>query len=337
MYVPRRVTEINTNNCTLEELQVSKACARTQEDFIRLDTIELLLRGYSRREVEKIKNMSARTLRDWVAKFNRLGIDGVITKARPGRARTLEREYFQEVAQQQFSSACFSVVQLHGYLSMQLKKELSYCTCWRYTREAGFSLIVPRKVHPNADPELQRRFVEDFNTRLKSEPLRVFFCDEAGVEGDPRPCRQWYQKGTKPRVKNDGVHLRQSVIGSVSPVDGEFFSLVVPYTDTQVFQLFLDTFSERIKNERVYLVLDNASWHHAAGLNWHNFIPLFLPPYSPELNPIERLWKVLKDRYFKNWYSRDEDTLTERLCHALLQFQSQPENVKSICNIHYLQ
>jgi transposase len=335
--VTRSSVEINSSNCTLEELRVAKICARTQEDFIRLDTIELLLRGYSRREVENIKNMSSRTLRDWVGKFNKRGIDGVVTKARSGRARKLEQEYFQEIAQQQFASECSSVVQLHGYLSVELKKELSYCTCWRYTREAGYSMIVPRKVHPNADPELQKRFVEDFNNKLKDKPLRVFFCDEAGVEGDPRPCKQWYQKGSKPRVHNDGLHLRQSVIGAVSPQDGEFFSLVVPYTDTQVFQIFIDKFSERLKDEKAYIVVDNASWHHAVGLNWHNFIPLFLPPYSPELNPIERLWKVLKDRHFKNWYSRDEDILTEKLCRALLEFQSQPANIQSICNIHYLQ
>ncbi len=105
--MPRKSVEINKNNCTEEELQIAKACARTQQDFVRLDTLEFLLRGYSRKEVEKMRRMSPRTLRDRVLKFNKRGIDGIITKARAGRARKLEQEYFKEIkeiAEQQFSS-----------------------------------------------------------------------------------------------------------------------------------------------------------------------------------------------------------------------------------------
>lgn len=67
--------------------------------------------------------------------------------------------------------------------------------------------------------------------------------------------------------------------------------VAVPYTDTDVFQIFLDQLAKRTatSKKRILLVVDNSSWHHAAKLDWHHNIPMYLPAYSPDLNPIERL------------------------------------------------
>lgn len=332
----RKCIAINQDNCSFSDIAEAKQCAASYADSFRLDAIEYLLRGYSRKEVCELRSITPRTLREWVKKFNSEGIDGLVAKARPGRARKLEMEYFKDIAEVELSGDCATVVQLHGYLTQSKQKELSYSTCWRYTREAGYRLIVPRKINPKSKLEEQEEFIEKFNQTLSSKPLRVFFCDEAGFEGDPRPCRRWNLKGTKPRLKNDGLHVRQSVIGAVSPSDGELFSIVVPFTNTEVFQTFLDLFSKKLSDEQVYLVLDNAAWHHVKTLNWHNFIPIYLPPYSPELNTIEQLWKCLKKDFFSNWYSRDEDILTDRICTALLSYYDKPDKISSICAIHYL-
>ena len=67
-------------------------------------------------------------------------------------------------------------------------------------------------------------------------------------------------------------------------------------------------------NRQILLVLDNASWHKPKRLNWHHIKPLYLPPYSPDLNPIEILWKVLKDRFFSDWYAKTLEQLEQRVC-----------------------
>jgi transposase len=51
------------------------------------------------------------------------------------------------------------------------------------------------------------------------------------------------------------------------------------------------------RGKTIYLVLDNASWHKTKKLNWYHIEPLYLPPYSPDFNPIERLWQHLKSNY----------------------------------------
>ena len=82
--------------------------------------------------------------------------------------------------------------------------------------------------------------------------------------------------------------------------------------------------------EIVPLVLDNASWHHAASLKWHHITPKFLPPYSPDLNPIEVLWLCFKQRTFTGWYAKSFDQLLDRTVHGLRNLFLDPDSVASI-------
>ena len=79
------------------------------------------------------------------------------------------------------------------------------------------------------------------------------------------------------------------------------------------------------------LIVDNASWHKSQRLNWHHFEVHYLPGYSPNFNPIERLWLRLKADFFSDFIAKSPDELTQRLCHALTSFMNDPEKVVSQC------
>lgn len=128
-----------------------------------------------------------------------------------------------------------------------------------------------------------------------------------------------------------GLHIRESVIGAVQPLTGEFISLVFNRVDLDVFQSFLDYMAEQTAGRSVQLVLDNASWHRSAKLNWHHIQKQLLPPYSPDLNPIERLWMWIKDNHFTNWYTKTRDALQDRLTMALNEVMDTPAIVQSVC------
>ena len=82
--------------------------------------------------------------------------------------------------------------------------------------------------------------------------------------------------------------------------------------------------------KRIVLVLDNASWHRAASLNWHHIEPKYLPPYSPDFNPIEVLWLCLKQRFFSSWYAPTLEALIQRTTEALRSFITDAPTVTSI-------
>ena len=127
--------------------------------------------------------------------------------------------------------------------------------------------------------------------------------------------------------------MRETVVGAVCPQSGALSAIVINHVDTDVFQAFLDQLASETEGKNVILVLDNASWHKAKKLKWHNLQPLYLPPYSPDLNPIERLWLVAKDRYFTQWYTREREALIDRVCDAIKSFIKSPNEVKSICAV----
>ncbi len=68
---------------------------------------------------------------------------------------------------------------------------------------------------------------------------------------------------------------------------------------------------------RNLLILNNASWHTSTSLDWSRFEPIFLPPYSPDLNPIERLWLIMKAEWFSGFSAKTKDQLIDRLTQAL--------------------
>ena len=86
-----------------------------------------------------------------------------------------------------------------------------------------------------------------------------------------------------------------------------------------MFQAYLDCANADLKfaRPRNLLILDNASWHKSKSLKFGRFEPIYLPPYSPDFNPIERLWLILKAECFTDFIAKDRDALIARLDRAL--------------------
>ena len=165
--------------------------------------------------------------------------------------------------------------------------------------------------------------------------IELWFCDESGFEGDPRPRRRWAQKGEKARVTKNGDHIRMNVTGMICPRTGEAFMLEFTHSDTDVFQAFLDEANKALDlgRPRQLLICDNASWHKAKRLEWGRFEPVFLPAYSPDLNPIERLWLRIKSEWFCDFIAKDRDALVARLDEALQWAVARGKKNSATCSI----
>jgi transposase len=332
----------NAENATLEELRVAMEAAPNKRSYVRLNAIRLLLRGEPRESVCEIFCRTDRMVRLWIEMFNRGGIDGLITKHRPGRPRKVKLERVRDLLvpvlenPSQAGQVHWTGVKLHGYLKEQLAVALGYRTTVRWLHELNFHLRVPRPWPERQNEEERRKFLEELRALCADPQVELWFGDECGVEGDPRPRRRWVQPGKRRTVPYLGDHLRQNVIGVVAPQSGALFSLIVDGVDTDVFQFFLDEMAKAIPKKegvRQILILDNASWHRAARVRWHHFEPKFLPGYSPDFNPIERLWLRLKADWFWDFIARTPQELSNRLCTALKSFLDDPAKTASNCSI----
>ena len=76
------------------------------------------------------------------------------------------------------------------------------------------------------------------------------------------------------------------------------------------------------------LIIDNGSWHKRKTTNWHSWQPMYLPPYWPDLNPIERIWLTMKAHGFNNYVCKSEEKLLERLDQPILDVIDNPEKTQ---------
>ena len=126
-------------------------------------------------------------------------------------------------------------------------------------------------------------------------------------------------------------HIREYryAYGAVEPLTGESFFLVMPYCNTDCMNVFLKKLSEAYADDHIIFVCDGAAWHRSNDLVIpENVQILYLPPATPEMNPIEQIWKEIRKLGFKNEVFESLELVVNRLCDTicLLSF----DKIKSI-------
>jgi len=328
----------NPENATIDELkQVSRL--GSNETATRCTAIQMLLAGADRDLVCNALIVTNRALRKWIKRFNRCGVDGLIVKKRPGRMTIINDQQALQLTElidqpQQAQRSFWTAKAFHGYISKQYQIHCSYETVVRFFHKQGYALKTPQPWSDKQDEQLRETFLQELKQLMDQSDVDIWFADESGFEGDPRPRKRWDKKGTKTRVTKNGGHLRMNVIGMVCPRTGQFFAIEASHSDSATFQAFLDEADKTVLFQRTtnILIIDNATWHRRKTTNWHRWQPKYLPPYSPDLNPIERIWLTMKARWFNNYVCKNEEKLLERLDQAILDVINNPKKIqKTAC------
>lgn len=141
-------------------------------------------------------------------------------------------------------------------------------------------------------------------------------------------------KGIKPICKFQQVFKSLYLFGAFSPITGDHFELEMPYCNTDTFQVYLNEFSKCSADEYKILLLDNGAFHKAIKLSIpDNIALLFIPPYSPELNPAEKIWWKMK-RTFSGKLHETLDNLSEFIRNQVNILTD--EHIKSMCRYEYI-
>ncbi len=115
------------------------------------------------------------------------------------------------------------------------------------------------------------------------------------------------------------------------PEDGDFDGLILPSMNTPAMSIFLKEISERHPEDYILMVMDGAACHSGGELQIPDNIELLLlPPYSPQLNPVENLWDEMREKWFGNTVFDSMETVEDRLVNAILDFESDSKKMKNI-------
>jgi transposase len=163
--------------------------------------------------------------------------------------------------------------------------------------------------------------------------VNVLAQDERRVGLLPIIRRRSTARGVQPLATVTQTFHSLYLYGAVDPTTGESFLLELPALNSETFQLWLDYFAAAFPQTDNILVLDNGAFHKAQALRWPPKVaPVFLPPYSPELNPIERVWRDLKDR-LAGIPSKTPAELSQAVCRLIPAYS--PTTLQSLTGYAY--
>ena len=163
------------------------------------------------------------------------------------------------------------------------------------------------------------------------KPLRVMFQDEArfGRISDTRRC--WCPRPVRPLTMAMVTQEYTYAYAAVSVRDGVLDTLILPHVNSGCMQIFLDEVSARYPDDRIVMIMDGAGWHKSSTLKTPaNMKLVSLPPYAPELNPVEHLWDELREKAFANVVFNSLEALEDHLEASLRAMEVDIPRVHSI-------
>lgn len=178
--------------------------------------------------------------------------------------------------------------------------------------------------------------IEEIQKAHPEKKIEVWCQDEARFGQQGTLTKVWAAKGSRPTAVKQTEYEWVYLFAAVNPVTGESSAMLAPTVNTDYMNAHLRFISEQAGcDKHVVLILDQAGWHVAKALKVPKNITLHhLPPYSPELNPVERVWAYLKSHYLSNRIFLDYDDLFGA-CRAAWNRLTNPD-LQSICHTPWI-
>jgi len=167
--------------------------------------------------------------------------------------------------------------------------------------------------------------------------VRVMFMDEARIGQQGTLTNVWALKGSRPAVVKQTRYEWAYLYAAVEPATGFSSAIIAPDVNTATMSAFLNVLSKEVEaGDFVVLIMDQAGWHKSGRLRVpDNIAVLFLPPKSPEINPVERLWHYMRSHYLSNRAYDDYDHIREAAGRAYRALT--PDVLRSVCRCDYIE
>jgi len=168
---------------------------------------------------------------------------------------------------------------------------------------------------------------------IQPEQIDIWFQDEARFGQQNQTTKIWAKRGSRPRVVRQQQFDYGYLFGAVCPSSGATEAFISPLVNKEAMTQHLKQISEATDEGRhAVVVMDGAGWHTLDTASPFNNVTIMkLPPYSPELNPIEQVWQWLRQHCLSNRIFKGYEDIVESISGAWNSFISDVERVKSIC------
>ena len=298
------------------------------------------------KDIAKYTGVSVATVHKLISAYNRRGVAAVETKGKGGRYNAYltleeERDVLTPFVERAERGELTTVAQIKQAFEKRVGHEVDETTIHRLLKRQKWRKLVPRPFHPQADKEEQEHFKQNFATLVEEvlqsrdpkdkRPVLKMAQDEARFGRIGISRRSWAPKHIRPRIPRHIVREYMYVYTVVAPKEGKMTSLILPFADTSMMNVFLEHVSRTFSQYFLVIQVDQAGWHSAKDLVIPENIRLIpQPAYSPELNPVEHIWEEIREKAFSNRAFPSLDAVIDTLCDQLRQLEDNSELLHSM-------
>ncbi len=303
--------------------------------------------GISPEEITRSLGLSHPTIYNWLAAYRDGGMQALKAKVIPGRPPRINGKMMKWIydtivqkspLQFRFEFALWTREMIQKIILDKYKIRLGLSSVSRLLKQLGLSCQRPIfKAWQQNEQQVNnwiKKVFPKIKARAKAEKADIYFADEAGVRSDFHSGTTWAPKGKTPVVKATGARFSVNMISAVSPRGDFRFMVVEGSIATDIFINFMKRLLIGSK-KKIFLIVDGYPAHRSKKAK--AFIEsvggeielFFLPPYSPELNPDELAWNVLKNGIVGRSTVKDKGELKAKVVSGLRRIQKDPEKVKS--------
>jgi transposase len=296
---------------------------------VRVRAVEAVRRGMPLSQTAATFGVDRTTLHRWLVRFKVDGAAGLQRRPVSGRprklcgitARRLKRIVLAPATKFGFETDLWTVGRLQAVLVSRLNMDVSEDTVWRRLREAGLTWQTPERQYFEADPETRRRWQEETIPKIRETLTNtggILYCeDEASVCLTPLLGKTWAERGKPRKVPVTGGRASVAAMSAISPKGRLVFRLHDKrITSVEVID-FLKQLLRHHPGRHVVVVMDQAKPHTSKMTktfieNKARLHVFYLPAYSPDWNPDEKVWNYLKNHELKAHRATNKQELYEQ-------------------------
>lgn len=288
------------------DLEKSLKQTRDAADWKRVFVILSYDDGLSIDELAKLTRLSRWTVEDYLKKYS--SQNKTKNDPRGGSSSKLTKTEAKDLEQHLSETTYLKVKDIVSFVKRKYDKHYSRTGMTEWLTKQGFTFKRPEKVPGKLDPEKQAAFKEAYKELKKSlSPCdELCFLDAVHPEYQSQTVCGWIKKGECKTLQTTAKQHRLHFVGSLNLSEMKVILREYETINAEAIIEFFRDLEAGKKEGKIHLILDNAAAHRSQKVKEYlktSRIKLhYLPPYSPNLNPIERLWKVFRELVLYNRY-----------------------------------
>lgn len=327
--------------------------ARFQGNIVlyrRTTAIMMLSLNTTQLQIANTLGVCREVITRWGALFLAKGPDGLRPKKPRGRKSKISQEEKNLLKEQiqagptehGYPGGVWTSPMLQEHIQKQFNVLYSVGYIPQLLRSMGLSHIKPKYTFTLSRDEFKeqirwvRKTLPDLYERVKREDGVLLFQDEATCQLQPNVMATWAPKGKPPTEEKNSKRGSLKIFGTIELYSGKLlYSIQDKKLTNAVFAQFLRQVANHYKGKKVFIVVDGAPYHRGPTLRRFlrrngNIELVRQPAKSPNLNPIEKVWKELKKDRTHNVYFKDKGALKRALRRGLHSLQQSEQRVRSL-------